>query len=103
MANGDGVVSYQDLFHYKPYDPLALSDTQRISSTAQTGEERRKGLRQAQEGRPIVGLVSDCLQLSPERLFALAQCRHTLTQLIDRHKCFLIGAEKAFDSLANMR
>ena len=47
MANGDGVVSYQDVFHYKPHDSLALNDTQRISSTVQAVEERREGLRQA--------------------------------------------------------
>jgi RNA-directed DNA polymerase len=33
MANGDGVVSDQDIFHYEPYDALAFRDTQRISST----------------------------------------------------------------------
>jgi hypothetical protein len=47
MANGDGVVSYQDVFHDEPYDSLSLSDTQSISSTAQPGEERRKCLCQA--------------------------------------------------------
>ena len=71
MANGDGVVSDQDVFHYKPHDSLALKNTQCISSTVQAGEERREGLRQAQEDGPIVGLVSDCLQLSTERLFTL--------------------------------
>jgi len=33
MANGDGVVSDQDVFHYEPYDALAFRDTQRIRST----------------------------------------------------------------------
>ncbi|WP_211256291.1 hypothetical protein, partial [Edaphobacter aggregans] len=47
MANGDGVFSYQDVFHNKPYDSLALLDTQRISSIVQAGEERREGLREA--------------------------------------------------------
>ncbi len=47
MANGDGVFPYQDVFHYKPYDSLALLDTQRISSIVQAGEERREGLREA--------------------------------------------------------
>ena len=72
MANRDGVVSYQNVFDHEPYDSLAFSDTQRISSTAQAREECREGLGQAQEGSPIVGLVSDRLQLSTERLFALA-------------------------------
>ena len=30
MANGDGVFSYQDVFHYKPYDPLAFVDTESL-------------------------------------------------------------------------
>jgi hypothetical protein len=47
MADGDGVVSYQDVFHYKPHDSLALNDTQRMSSAVHAGEERREGLRQA--------------------------------------------------------
>jgi hypothetical protein len=102
MANGDGIVSYLNVFDDEAYDSLSLGDTQRISSTAQADEERRKGFRKTQEGFPIVGLVSHCLQLSTKRLFALAQCRHTLTQLFDRKKCFLVGAQKSFDALANM-
>jgi len=103
MANSDGVVSDQDVFHNKPYDSLTFSDTQRISSSVQAVEKRREGLRQAQEGGPIVALVSDCLQLSTERLFTLAKRRHALTQLFDRHQGLLVGAEKSFDALANMR
>jgi hypothetical protein len=45
MANRDGVVSYQDVFHYEPHDSLPLSDTQRISSATQAGKERCKILR----------------------------------------------------------
>jgi hypothetical protein len=47
MANGDGVASNQDVFHNEPYDSLAFSNTQRISSTTQAVEERREGFRQA--------------------------------------------------------
>jgi hypothetical protein len=72
MTNRDGVVSYQDVFHNQPDDSLPLSDTQRISSTTQAGKERGKILRQPQEGSPIICLIGDCLQLSTERLFALA-------------------------------
>jgi hypothetical protein len=61
MANRDGVFSYQDVFHYKPHDPLAFIDTERMSGTTQAGEESREGFRETQEGRSIVGLVSDCL------------------------------------------
>ena len=72
MANGDGFVSYQEVFHNQPDDSLPLSDTQRISSTTQAGKERGKILRQAQKACSIIGLVGECLQLSTERLFALA-------------------------------
>ena len=71
MANGDGVVSDQDVFHYEPHDALAFRDTQRISSTVYPSEERGEGLRQTKEGRLIISLVRDGLQLSAEHLFAL--------------------------------
>ena len=70
MANGDGVVSDQDVFHYEPYDALAFHDTQRTRSTVEPREERSEGLRQAKEGRLIIGLVRHSSQLSAERLFA---------------------------------
>ncbi len=102
VANRDGVVSYQDVFHHEPHDSLPLSNTQRISGATQAGKERCKIFRQAQKSRPIISLIGDCLQLSTERLFALAQSWHTLTQLFDRQECFLVGAEEAFDAFANM-
>jgi hypothetical protein len=49
------------VFHYKPHDPLAFIDTERISRSTQAGEERREGFREAQEGRSIIGRSSDCL------------------------------------------
>src|ERR1035438_1798534 len=103
MANGDGVVSDQDVFHNEPNDSLTLNYTQRISSSVQAVEKGREGLGEAKEGLPIISLVSDCLQLDAERLFTLAERRHTLAQLLDRHERFLVGAEKSFDALANMR
>jgi hypothetical protein len=45
MANCDGAFSYQDRFHHKPYDSLALIDIERISSTVQAGKERREAFR----------------------------------------------------------
>jgi hypothetical protein len=84
MANGNGVVPDQDIFDHEPYDALAFSDTKRFRGSAQAGEERCEGLRQTQEGYPIVGLVGDRLQLSTERLFTMAQRRHALAQLLDR-------------------
>ena len=80
----NGVVPDQDIFDHESYDALALSDTKRFRSSAQAGEKRCEGLRQAQEGCPIVGLVGDRLQLSTERLFTMAQRRHAFAQLLDR-------------------
>src|SRR5712692_6317650 len=71
VTNGDGVVPHQDIFDQEPYDSLALRDIKRLSHTAQAGEERRESLRQSQEGCPIVGLISDRLQLSTKHLFTL--------------------------------
>src|ERR1700730_15982347 len=103
VTNGDGVVPHQDVFDHEPYDSLALRDIKRLSSTAQACEERRESLRQSQEGRPIVGLVSDRLQLSTKRLLTLTQRGHALAQLLDRQECFLVGVEKSFHAFANMR
>ena len=72
MANRDGVVSYQDVFHYELHDSLPLRDTQRISGATQTGKERGKILGQPQKGSPIICLIGDCLQLRTKHLFALA-------------------------------
>jgi len=49
----------------------------------QTGKERSEGLRQAQEGCTVVRLVSNCLEFRTKSLFALAQRRHPLAQLLD--------------------
>ena len=73
------------------YDSLALSDIKRFSSTGQASEECCEGLDQAQECSPIIGLVSDRLQLHTEHLFTLAQRRHALPQLFDRQESFLVG------------
>src|SRR5258708_12893674 len=76
-----------------------------LSVSAAVGRGVRNGVRlgQSQEGCPIVGLVSDRLQLSTKGLFTLAQRRHALAQLLDRQECFLVGVEKSFHAFANMR
>lgn len=72
MANRDGVVPNENVFDHEAYDSLALNDVQRFSSTAQTRQECREGLGQAQECGPIVDLVSDRSQLRTEHLFTIA-------------------------------
>jgi len=72
VADSDGVVSDQDVFHYESYDALTFHNTQPIRSTVETREECGEGLCQAKEGRLVISLVRYGLQLSAERLFALA-------------------------------
>src|SRR5437660_6190098 len=94
--------SHQNVFNQETYDSLALHDIERFSSTTQASKECGEGFCQAQECSPIVSLVGNRLQLSTERLLALTQHRHALTQLLDRQESFLIGVEKSFDTFANM-
>src|SRR5258708_21891577 len=79
------------------------SVTLSVSAALRRRVRNAVSLRQSQEGCPIVGLVSDRLQLSTKGLFTLAQRRHALAQLLDRQECFLVGVEKSFHAFANMR
>ena len=72
MTNGDGILADQNVFDQESHDSLAFNDTKRFRRTAQAGKECCESLCQAQEGGAIIGLVSDRLQLSTERLLALA-------------------------------
>jgi hypothetical protein len=63
MPNRDIVLSHQNFFDHETYDPLAFTDVQRFSITAQVHQECRKRLRQAQESSPIVDLLRDRSQL----------------------------------------
>src|SRR5712692_8346413 len=73
VADDDSVIANEDVFDDEAHDSLALNDVERISSAAQTAEERRESLGKAQERGPIASLVSDRLQLGPQRLFTLPQ------------------------------
>lgn len=101
MADNDGVVADQNLLDDEAHDSLALDDVKRIGGAAQSCEERRKGLCQAQEHGAVVGLVGDRLQLGAQCVLPLAQRRHALTQLLERDEFFLIGAEQPFDAVGN--
>src|SRR5215471_9566080 len=103
MANGDGVLPYQNVFDHESYDSLTLADAERLCGTTQAREECCDGFCQAQEYFPIVGLVSDRLQLAAKRLLALTQCRHALTQLLDRQQSFLVGVDESVDAITNIR
>jgi hypothetical protein len=63
VSDDDTVVAYKNLLDDKPRDPLALHDIKRIRSAAQSAQERREGLCQAQKRGAIAGLISDRLQL----------------------------------------
>src|ERR1019366_560542 len=49
VADNDGVVADQNLLDDEAYDSLALEDVKRIGGAAQSCEERRESLGQAQE------------------------------------------------------
>ena len=78
MPDDDGVVADEDVFDDEAYDSLTLKDIKRVGSAAQTAEERRERLGQAQERGAIVSLVGERLQLGAQRLFALPQQWHAL-------------------------
>ena len=83
MPNDDCVVADEDVLDDQAHDSLALQDVERVGGVAQPAEERRESLSQAQERSAIGSLVSNRLQLSAQRLFALSQRRHTLAQLLE--------------------
>jgi hypothetical protein len=83
MPDDDAVVADENFFDDEAHDTLPLEHVERFGSAAQTVEECREGLGQAQERGAIARLVRDRLQLSPKRLFALPQQRHALAQLLE--------------------
>src|SRR2546428_10903132 len=97
VTNGDGIFAQQNVFNQESHDSLAFDDTKRFGSAAQASKECCAGFCQAQECSAIVGMVRDRLQLSTEGLLALAQHRHALTQLPDRHQLFRIHAKQSFN------
>ena len=98
MPNHDSVVADENVLDDQAHDALALDDVKRVGGAAQSGEERRESLGQAQERSAIGSLVGDRLQLGAQRLFALPQRGHALAQLLERQELLLIGVEKSFDA-----
>ena len=101
MPDDDRVVANEDVLDDEAHDSLAFQDVKCVGGATQAAEERRQSLGKAQERGAIGGLVSDCLQLGTQRLFALAQRRHTLAQLLKRQEILLIGVEKSLDAFAD--
>jgi hypothetical protein len=73
VPDDDSIVANEDVLDDEAHDSLALNDVERVSSAAQTAEERRESLGKAQERGAIASLVGDRLQLSPQCLFTLPQ------------------------------
>ena len=76
MADGDGVVTDENLFHEKSNDTLALRNVQRLRRRAHARHERRERLGQSQIVSTIIGLLSDRCQFGLQGLFTPAQLRH---------------------------
>jgi retron-type reverse transcriptase len=71
-ADNDVIVANEDVLDDEAHDSLALHDVKRIGGAAQSCEERRESLCQAQEHGTVGGLVGDCLHLGAQRLLSLA-------------------------------
>jgi hypothetical protein len=102
VTNRNRILADQNVFNQQAHDLLTFDNAKRLCSAAYAGKKCRKGFCQAQECGTIIGLVSDRLQLSSERLLALTQHGHALTQLFDRQESFLVCIEKSFDTFADM-
>jgi hypothetical protein len=63
MPDDDSVVADEDILDDEAHDSLPLNDIKRVGGAAQTAEERRESLGQAQECGAIGSLVSNRLQL----------------------------------------
>ena len=59
VADDDGVVGHQHFLDQQAHDALALVDVEGLGAGAQTAEERRQRLRQAQGGGTLGGLLGD--------------------------------------------
>ena len=78
MPDDDSVITDEDVLDDEAHDALALNDIKRVGGAAQPTKERCERLSKAQKRGAIGSLVSDCLQLGAQRLFALPQQGHAL-------------------------
>jgi len=84
MANDDGDFVDDDFFDQKADDPLSFGYVEYLGRGPQTGQKRRKRLRQAQVGDAIVGLGCDRLQFGLHGPLPLTQVGHSTSQFVER-------------------
>src|SRR6266581_4862755 len=101
VADHDRVIADEHLLDDQSHEALPLENVERIGGYAQPNEKCRECLRQAQVGCSLTSLLGDRLQLDAQRLLALAQWRHPLSQVLQRQKILLIGSEHPLDALAH--
>src|SRR6266536_2249795 len=101
VADHDRVIADEHLLDDQSHEALPLENVERIGGYAQPNEKCRERLRQAQVGCSLTSLLGDRLQLDAQRLLALAQWRHPLSQVLQRQKILLIGSEHPLDALAH--
>jgi hypothetical protein len=103
VPDHDGVVVDQDFLDDEPDDLLPIGDLQRLRGVVQPLKEGGQGFSEAQERRPIGGLIEDGLQFRPRGLVASAQVRHPATQFVEGQEVLLIGRDQALHALADPR
>src|SRR5882672_6064040 len=96
VADGDRVVTDENLFDQKPNDTLAFRHVERLRRGAQPSHERRQRLGQSQVGHPVVCLIGDGFYLGLQRLLSPTKFRHSTTEFLQRDQRFLIGRHQAF-------
>jgi hypothetical protein len=99
VADGDCVVTDENLFDEKANDTLAFRHVQRLCRGMQPSHERRQRLGQPQVGCAVVGLIGDRFDLSLQCLLLPTKYRHSNAQLLQRDQGFLIGCYQALHAL----
>jgi hypothetical protein len=93
VPDDDSVIANQDLLDQQSEHALTLDYVESFSRRAQTGEKRGQRFSETKIGGAVGRLVCDRLQLGADRVLALAQLGHSVAQLIERKKVFLVGGE----------
>ncbi len=99
MADRNGVLSHQHLFHQQSQDFLALGHLQRVGPCQQPGTEIGERFDQAQALGMVGGGRFQGLQFALNRLLLFAEFRHPAAKLLQAYQTFLIGVQQAVHAL----
>jgi hypothetical protein len=82
VSNNEAVIADQNVLDDESHDSLPFDDIERVGRVSRPCQKICESLCQAQEHGAVVGLVGDCSGLLAQRLFPLAQRRHSLAKLL---------------------